>query len=116
MKKDESQAARWYKQAADRGFAQAQYNLGLLTEDGRGVAKDPAAAAALYRAAAQQGLLPHRSTTVSPCRKAGTAPHRTRCRVSCGSVAPSRTARSRRPAMRPRLASVPNNWLQPMES
>jgi len=47
---------RWYKQAADHGYARAQYNLGLLLEDGRGVAKDAAAAATLYKAAAEQGL------------------------------------------------------------
>ncbi len=56
MKKDEIQAARWYKQAADRGFARAQYNLGLLLEDGRGMPKNETAAAALYRAAAEQGF------------------------------------------------------------
>ena len=53
---DEAQAARWYKQAADRGFARAQYNLGLLLEDGRGVTKNEAAAAGYYRAAAEQGF------------------------------------------------------------
>ena len=45
------------KQAADRGFARAQYNLGLLLEDGRGVPND-VAAAAFYRAAAEQGFAP----------------------------------------------------------
>jgi chromosome segregation ATPase len=58
VKKDEVAAARWYKQAADRGFARAQYNLGLLLEDGRGVARNEAVAAVFYRAAAEQGFAP----------------------------------------------------------
>ncbi|MES1168244.1 MAG: hypothetical protein ABUL61_03640, partial [Oleiharenicola lentus] len=58
VKKDEVQAARWYKLAAGQGYVRAQYNLGILLEDGRGAAKDVAAAAALYKAAAEHGFAP----------------------------------------------------------
>jgi uncharacterized protein len=35
---------RWYRLAADRGFAQAQFNLGVLYAEGPGTTKDEAAA------------------------------------------------------------------------
>jgi len=41
--------------AAERGNAAAQYNLGVMYEDGRGVTRDDAQAAAWYRKAADQG-------------------------------------------------------------
>jgi TPR repeat protein len=48
-------AAAWYRRAAERGDAWAQYNLGHLLLDGNGVAQDHAAAFAWYREAASQG-------------------------------------------------------------
>lgn len=45
-------AAYWYAKGAGRGDSVAQYTLGKMYEQGRGVAKDPARAASLYRAAA----------------------------------------------------------------
>jgi TPR repeat protein len=42
--------------AADRGVASAQYNLGVMYENGMGVAKDSAQAVIWYRKAADQGL------------------------------------------------------------
>jgi hypothetical protein len=48
-------AAERYRQAADKGLPEAEYRLGLLTEQGRGVSRDDAAAAKLYTAAANQG-------------------------------------------------------------
>ena len=50
-------AARWYSQAADQGFAAAQFRLGLLYDAGKGVAADRATALRLYQAAARQGHL-----------------------------------------------------------
>ena len=41
--------------AAAQGFAHAQYNLGVMVYDGRGVPQDYAEAARLYRLAAAQG-------------------------------------------------------------
>lgn len=43
------------KEAAERGEASAQYNLGLHYVDGRGVTKDNAEAAKWFRKAAEQG-------------------------------------------------------------
>ena len=38
--KDEAEAVRWYRLAAEQGHAGAQYNLGLMYDNGRGVLKD----------------------------------------------------------------------------
>ena len=47
--------AAWYRKAAEQGYASAQYNLGVLYENGDGVPKDAAEAALWYRKAAEQG-------------------------------------------------------------
>jgi TPR repeat protein len=54
--RDDSEAYRWFKQAADGGLAEAQYNLGILHATGRGTAPNYAEAARWYRLAAEQGL------------------------------------------------------------
>ena len=54
--KDETEAARWYRLAAEQGNAAAQYNLGVMYSNGQGVLKDEAEAARWYRLAAEQGL------------------------------------------------------------
>ena len=38
--KDEAEAVRWYRLAAEQGHAGAQYNLGLMHAKGEGVLKD----------------------------------------------------------------------------
>ena len=43
------------RQAADQGDASAQFNLGFMYADGRGVLKDEAEAVRWYRLAAEQG-------------------------------------------------------------
>jgi hypothetical protein len=55
VKKDEAEAARLYRLAADKGDAAAQINLGVMYVEGEGVAKDLAQAARLVRLAADQG-------------------------------------------------------------
>lgn len=50
-----SDAAGWYRKAADQGHPRAMINLGFLHEKGLGVARDPAAALALYRKATGLG-------------------------------------------------------------
>lgn len=52
---DFATAQRLWQGLADRGEPIAQYNLGLLYEDGKGVAQDYARAADWYRRAAEQG-------------------------------------------------------------
>ena len=42
--------------AADQGFAEAQFKLGIMYAEGRGVLKDEAEAVRWYRLAADQGL------------------------------------------------------------
>lgn len=51
-----SEAARWYKLAAEQHYAMASNNLAMLYESGKGVAQNIQAAVELYREAAAQGL------------------------------------------------------------
>jgi TPR repeat protein len=55
VKRDDAEAARWYRLAADVGDRQATFALALMLLNGTGVAKDRAAAAALFEKAAAQG-------------------------------------------------------------
>ena len=50
-----SLAAKYYRAAAEKGLAAAQYDLGYLYEQGRGVERDLKQAAIWYRKAALQG-------------------------------------------------------------
>jgi TPR repeat protein len=52
---DAVQAVVWYRKAAEQGDAQAQNNLGVMYQNGRGVAHDDAQAVFWYRKAAVQG-------------------------------------------------------------
>jgi hypothetical protein len=54
--RDDSEAFRWFKQAAEAGLAEAQYNLGIMYANGRGVQRNMIEAARWYRAAAEQGV------------------------------------------------------------
>lgn len=49
------EAAKWYRIAANRGYANAQLNLGTLYRNGQGVTKNLAEAARWYQKAAEQG-------------------------------------------------------------
>jgi uncharacterized protein len=48
----------WFRKAADQGYAEAQYNLGLMYEDGRGVPQDHAEAVKWWGKAAALGFHP----------------------------------------------------------
>lgn len=52
---DHRAAAKWYRQAAMQGIADAQYSLGLLYVTGEGVTKDSSEAMKWFRKAAEQG-------------------------------------------------------------
>ena len=52
---DYVEAFKWYRKAADQGYATAQSNLGWMYANGRGVPKDEALACEWYRQAADQG-------------------------------------------------------------
>lgn len=50
-----AEAVKWYRKAAELGYAWAQYNLGYCYETGKGVVKDETKAVEWYRKAAEQG-------------------------------------------------------------
>src|SRR5438874_2938822 len=52
--KDQAEAVKWYRKAAEQNLAAAQYNLGLRYAHGEGVAKDQVEAVKWYRKAAEQ--------------------------------------------------------------
>lgn len=52
---DWAQAEAWYRRAAEQGHADAQCSLGVMYHNGSGVAQDDAQAVAWFRMAAEQG-------------------------------------------------------------
>jgi len=54
-RKDYAEAVKWYRLAAAQGDADAQYNLGVMYDNGQGVVQDYAEAVKWYRLAAAQG-------------------------------------------------------------
>ena len=55
MKQDFKEATKWYRTAAEQGFHEAQYNLGVMYFQGRGTPSDFREALKWYRRAATQG-------------------------------------------------------------
>ena len=55
VERNDAEAAKWYRLAAEQGDANAQYHFGQLHAEGRGIAKNDAEAAKWYRKAAEQG-------------------------------------------------------------
>ena len=53
--KDPKEAVKWFRKAAEQGYANAQANLGASYYNGLGVTKDPKEAVKWYRKAAEQG-------------------------------------------------------------
>jgi TPR repeat protein len=56
VQQDNTQAAAWYRKAADQGDAAAQFNLGLMYLHGEGVQQDFKQALAWCQRAADQGM------------------------------------------------------------
>ena len=54
MRQNDVEAAKWYRLAAEQGDADAQFNLGLMYDDGKGVPQDDVEAVKWYRLAAEQ--------------------------------------------------------------
>jgi len=52
--KDEVEAVKWFRKAAEQNYADAQYNLGCCYCKGQGVAKDEAVAVKWFRKSAEQ--------------------------------------------------------------
>jgi TPR repeat protein len=53
--KNDAEAVKWYRRAADQGMADAQYNLGVMYVSGAGVPKNDAEAYFWWNLAAAQG-------------------------------------------------------------
>ena len=53
--RDDAEAAKWYRLAADQGYGYAQGNLGVMYHDGRGVPQDYGEAFAWFSVAAAFG-------------------------------------------------------------
>ena len=53
---DYKTAAKWYRLSAERGYATAQCNLGVMYDEGEGVPQDYKTAVKWYTLAAEQGL------------------------------------------------------------
>jgi TPR repeat protein len=54
----DSEALKWYRLAADQGFADAQYNIGIMYGNGEGVPQDNVQAWMWFDLAAEQGSEP----------------------------------------------------------
>jgi TPR repeat protein len=52
---DHAQAIKWYRRAAEQGYAEAKYALGVMYGNGQGVARNNAEAVKWYFMAAEQG-------------------------------------------------------------
>ena len=55
VSESDAEAFKWYRKAAEQGYADAQYNLGNMYDKGRGVPEDKAEALKWWRKAAEQG-------------------------------------------------------------
>ena len=55
MPEDDTEAVKWYRLAAEQGYAMAQNNLGFMYANGDGVPQDYVEAAKWFRKAAEQG-------------------------------------------------------------
>ncbi len=53
--RDYKTAVRWYRKAAEQGFPNAQFNLGVIYAKGRGTNKDTTLSKEWYEKAADQG-------------------------------------------------------------
>ena len=58
--RDESEALKWYRLAADQGSADAQMSLGMVYVGGQGVPQDEKEAVKWFRLAGEQGLVERR--------------------------------------------------------
>ena len=58
MARDYAEAVKWYRKAAEKDHAKAQYNLGVCYEKGHGVQQNFPEAYKLYKLAANNRLGP----------------------------------------------------------
>jgi TPR repeat protein len=55
MPQDYAESKKWWRQAAEQGYAEAQYSLGVMYANGEGVPEDDVAAYAWFSVAAASG-------------------------------------------------------------
>jgi localization factor PodJL len=55
VEQDITRASEWYRRAAEQGYADAEYNLGIAYASGQGVTPDLAEAASWFRRSAENG-------------------------------------------------------------
>ena len=55
ISQDDKEVGKWYRLAAEQGFAPAQYNLGVMYTNGQGVPKDSVSAHMWFNVAASNG-------------------------------------------------------------
>jgi TPR repeat protein len=55
VERDQVEATKWFRKAAEQGLAEAQYELATSLTNGRGATKDPFEAFKWYLEAAKQG-------------------------------------------------------------
>jgi len=53
---DYKEAVKWYRLSAEQGFAQAQYNLGVMYVTGKGVQQDYVLAHMWFNLSSSQGM------------------------------------------------------------
>ena len=73
---DYATALQEWRPLAEQGNADAQYNLGVMYDNGQGVPQDYAEAVKWYRLAAEQGYATH-NTILGLCTKMAKAFHKT---------------------------------------
>ena len=58
LARNDMEAVKWYRMAAEQGLAVAQFKLGTMYEKGKGVLQDYSEAANWFRSAANQNFVP----------------------------------------------------------
>ena len=53
---NKKEALKWYKKAAEQGYGEAQYNLGLMYDNGEGVEINKQEAIKWYKKSAKKGI------------------------------------------------------------
>src|SRR6266545_3594252 len=76
--KDQVEAVKWYRKAAEQNLARAQKNLGICYDKGEGVAKDQTEAVKWFRKAAEQNLA-KAQYNLSVCYENGTGVAKDNC-------------------------------------
>ena len=69
VEQDYTEAAKWFRKAAEQGDAVAQYTLGIMYSEGEGVSQDYKKAVKWFRKAAEQGDSAAQVKVVLTCKE-----------------------------------------------